>query len=170
MTTKTFLPAAISLTFSLSSFAQSDAVLISTNANAPVHCSRSITINASPQKVWDVLTNIIDWYTWQPKIKKPKLTGELKPSAEFTWQTGGASIRSTIHSVIPNKIFGWTGKTLGMYAIHNWTLNEVNGNTIVTVDESMEGMLARWFKKSFNKNLATDMQYWLELLKQTSER
>ena len=55
--------------------------------------------------------------------------------------------------------------TFGVYAIHNWTLTETDGNTIVKVDESMEGILARLFRKSFNKNLEKGMQRWLDLLK-----
>ena len=57
-----------------------------------------------------------------------------------------------------------------MYAIHNWTLTEVPGGTQVSVDETMEGFLAGLFKSSFNKNLASGMQRWLELLKTESEK
>ncbi len=70
----------------------------------------------------------------------------------------------------PFKNFGWTGKTFGMFAIHNWTLTETNGQTIVSVDESMEGFLAKLLKKSFKKNLEKGMQNWLDLLKQECEK
>jgi len=57
-----------------------------------------------------------------------------------------------------------------MFAIHNWTLKEMNGQTEVIVDESMEGFLAVLFKKSFNRNLEKGMINWLTFLKQESER
>ena len=57
-----------------------------------------------------------------------------------------------------------------MFAIHNWTLDQENGNTRVTVIETMEGFLAVLFKKSFNKNLEKGMIKWLELLKGESEK
>ena len=142
----------------------------SINHNAPVKCSKSITINASSEKVWAVLTNIDAWASWQTDILKPKLNGALEPNTSFDWKTGGASIHSSLHTVQPFQYFGWTGQTFGMFAIHNWTLTELNGQTQVSVDESMEGFLAKLFKKSFNRNLEKGMQHWLELLKQACER
>ena len=116
------------------------------------------------------MTNIDQWANWQTDISKPKLNGQLKPNTTFVWKTGGAKIYSTLHTVDPFSHFGWTGKTFGMFAIHNWTLTEVNGQTHVSVDESMEGFLAGLFKKSFNKNLERGMQHWLELLKKECEK
>ena len=141
-----------------------------TNPNAPVVCSKRIIINASPDKVWDILTNINNWASWQTDITKPTLNGPVQPGTTFDWKTGGAGIHSTLHTVEPHKSLGWTGKTYGMYAVHNWTLTKVAGGTQVAVDESMEGFLAGLFKSSFNKNLARDMQHWLELLKTESEK
>ncbi len=135
------------------------------NVLAPVQCRKSILIDATPEKVWAVLTDIDRWGTWNPEISKPQLAGSLAPGTTFTWKTGGAKIHSTLHTVAPQYQFGWTGKTFGMFAIHNWTLRKQDGKTLVTVEESMEGLLARLFKKSFNKNLATGMGNWLEALR-----
>lgn len=57
-----------------------------------------------------------------------------------------------------------------MFAIHNWTLTEIDGQTKVSVDESMDGFFAKLLKKSFNKNLENGMQKWLDLLKQECEK
>ena len=143
---------------------------ISTNPSAPVKCSKSIIIKASPDHVWNILASIDNWASWQTDIKNPKLNGPVSPGSTFDWKTGGAGIHSTLHTVEPAKSLGWTGKTFGMYAVHNWTLTEVPGGTQVSVDESMEGLLAGLFRSSFNKNLAKDMQHWLELLKTKSEQ
>lgn len=140
------------------------------NSNAPVKCSKSITINADSKRVWNVLTDINNWASWQSEIKEAKINGELKPATTFDWKTGGAKIHSTLHTVISEKEFGWTGKTFGMYAIHNWVLTFHDGKTTVSVDESMEGFLATLFKKTFNKNLEKGMLYWLEQLKKEAEK
>lgn len=142
----------------------------SINHNAPVKCSKTITINANSENVWAVLTDIDNWATWQTDILQPKLNGSLKPETTFDWKTGGAKIHSTLHTVEPFTSFGWTGKTFGLFAIHNWTLTEINGKTIVSVDESMEGFFANLLKKTFNRNLEKGMQNWLDLLKQQCER
>lgn len=157
------------MTIAAGLFAQNNSKMKSINENAPVKCSKTITINANTEKVWQVMTDIDNWANWQTDISKPKLNGELKPETTFDWKTGGAKIHSTLHTVEPFNDFGWTGKTFGMFAIHNWTLTENNGQTTVSVDESMEGFFAKFLKKSFNKNLEKGMQTWLELLKKECE-
>jgi len=170
MITKSILLTAISLTISTGSFAQNNSKVKIINNNAPVKCSKTFTINSSSEKVWEVMTNIDNWANWQTDISNPKLNGELKPETTFDWKTGGAKIHSTLHTVEPFKYFGWTGKTFGIYAIHNWTLTETNGQTKVSVAESMDGFFAKLFKKSFNKNLEKGMQNWLDLLKIECEK
>jgi hypothetical protein len=152
------------------SFAQNNLTMKTINNNAPVKCSKLITINAKPEKVWAIMTNINKWNEWQTDITNPKLNGELNPNSTFVWKTGGAKIQSTLHTVEPFKNFGWTGKTFGMFAIHNWTLSGVNGQTQVSVTESMEGFLAGILKTMFNKNLEKGMQNWLHLLKLEAEK
>lgn len=142
----------------------------SINNHAPVKCSKTIVIDASIEKVWSVMTDINNWPNWQKDISKSNLNGALQPNATFDWKTGGVKIHSTLHTVNPCKEFGWTGNTLGLFAIHNWTLTETNGKTNVSVDESMEGFLTKIFKGSFNKSLQKGMLNWLVLLKQTCEK
>jgi len=140
------------------------------NSKAPVKCSRTVTVNASIEKVWTILTDISNWKTWQTDFGKSIMNGELKPGTTFDWESGGTKIHSALHTVEPFKYFGWTGKAYGLLAIHNWTLTETDGQTIVSVDESMEGFVAKLFRKSFNRNLEKGLQNWLSMLKQECEK
>ncbi|MEO7489153.1 MAG: hypothetical protein ABIU77_18715, partial [Ferruginibacter sp.] len=110
------------------------------------------------------------WTKWQSDISQPRLNGQLKPNTTFDWKMGGVKIHSTLHTVEPFTKFGWTGKTLGVSAIHNWMLTDLNGQTQVSVQESMEGFLAGLLKRSFNKTLAKGMENWLVLLKAACEK
>jgi uncharacterized protein YndB with AHSA1/START domain len=170
MLSKTQLISLFCLLILTSSFAKNNSKMKSINKNAPVKCSMTIIINASSEKVWDVLTNINQWAVWQIDISNANLKGQLIPETTFDWKTGGAKIHSTLHTIEPYKNFGWTGKTFGIFAIHNWTISENNGKTTVAVEESMEGFLAKIFKSSFNKSLEKGMQNWLELLKREVEK
>lgn len=60
------------------------------NNNAPVKCSKTITIKTSNEKVWAVITDINNWANWQNDISNSKLNGELKPETTFDWKSGGA--------------------------------------------------------------------------------
>jgi uncharacterized protein YndB with AHSA1/START domain len=140
------------------------------NNNAPAKSSNTITINANSKKVWAVLTDIDRWSSWNANISNPKLNGTLKPETTFDWKTGSAKIHSILHTVEPYKNFGWTGKALGAFVIHNWTLTEAKGQTTIFVEESMDGFLVRCFKRMFTKNLKYGMQNWLDLLKKECEK
>ncbi len=141
----------------------------SINHRAPVTCASSIVINASPERVWAMLTDINGWASWQNDIKNPTLIDGLVPGGTFVWTTGGVKIRSTLHTVEPNRALGWTGKAPGTFAIHNWILAAKDGGTLVSVEESMEGFLVRLFKNPFRRNLEKGMDTWLRLLKQACE-
>ncbi len=143
--------------------------MININSNAPVTCHKSIVINATTLEVWDVLTNINNWASWQTAIKTPRINGPLEAGTTFTWKTGGIKINSTLHTVEPYTNFGWTGKSIGVKAIHNWKITELNRQTEISVSESMEGFLAKLLKKTFATSLDKNMSDWLMHLKKTCE-
>jgi len=142
---------------------------IGINSGAPVVCCRSIQIDTDIRNVWSTLTDINRWSSWQKDIKKSSMDTSLALQTSFIWFSGGARIRSTVHTLEPFKSFGWTGRSLGVFAIHNWTLRKENGTTRVLVEESMEGTLARLLSKSLRNKLEQGMQTWLELLKTECE-
>ena len=145
-------------------------MMIVPTPQAPVQCRRQLTSRANIQRVWMVLSNVNHWADWQTDIQKPALHGPLQAGTSFDWRTGGAGIHSTLHTVRPYQQLGWTGKTYGMYAIHNWTFLPEGNDTTVIVEETMEGLLARLFKGAFNKQLRQGMEHWLSLLKAECER
>jgi uncharacterized protein YndB with AHSA1/START domain len=140
------------------------------NQEAPVVQTKEIIINSTPQKVWQVLTNIQSWDEWNERINKPKLHGKLDVGSSFTWKTNGSKIKSKIHSFTPNKTLGWQGKAFGASAIHNWYLSPTENGTKVRVEESMEGWIIKLIKKKMKEKLADDMVYWLEQLKIECEK
>lgn len=142
---------------------------IPVNENAPVKSEGAIEIAAPTELVWQVLTGINDWPTWQRDVTESALPGELREGAEFEWKAGGISFRSKIHTMTEKRMFGWTGKTIGASAIHNWRFAEREGTTTVTVEESLQGLFPRLFRTYFQKNLDMGIQKNLEELRSASE-
>lgn len=140
------------------------------NQEAPVVQKNEIRIDASSDRVWEVLTNIENWDAWNNRIKNPILRNELRVGTIFSWKTGGSKIKSKLHTVLPNKKFGWTGETFGATAIHNWYIEPTENGTKVKVEESMEGWLIALMKKKLNQQLAEGIEFWLEQLKLESEK
>jgi len=151
------------------SFEENHPKMISINEKAPVKCSMTITINASSEIVWHVLTDINNWSTWQTDINRSQLNGEMVQGTTFNWKTGGTKIHSTLQTIEPFKHFGWKGRALGVFAIHTWALTDIDGQTTVLVEESMEGFLAGMFKGSFSERLNKGIRNWLLLLRKECE-
>ena len=139
------------------------------NPNAPVKSSDIIEINAPIDSVWQVLTQINKWPSWQKDVTEANLLGELKEGTQFKWKAGGLSFNSKIHTIVPKHMFGWTGKTIGASAIHNWTFEDKGNKTIVKVEESLQGVFPRLLGGYFQRNLDTGVKTNLEELKIASE-
>ena len=138
------------------------------NQSAPVIAAAEILVNAPPQRVWNLLTDIAHWPTWQPDISESAISGPLTPGTVFTWSTS-TEIRSRLELVEPNKRLAWTGKAWTATAIHVWELlPQPGGRTLVRTRESMDGFLLSLFFSS-EKLQASDQQ-WLNALKTAAEK
>jgi uncharacterized membrane protein len=113
------------------------------DTNAPVFARKEIVIHAPVEKVWELQTDIENWNRWQPDITSAKLEGALEADTIFRWKAKGLNIVSTLHTVIPLKQIGWTGLSLGMFAIHNWMFEARGKTTLVVTEESLSGWLTR---------------------------
>ncbi len=130
----------------------------SINKNSPVVEKQQIFIPAGPETVWHVLSNINQWPEWQSDVTQAELMGEMKEGTKFKWKAGGIRFISELHTVVEHRAIGWTGKTFGAKAIHNWYFEVKDGGTLVYVEESLYGILPRLLKKKFSDNLHDGMK------------
>jgi len=136
--------------------------------DAPVKASLEITIHASIEKVWLLLTDVKGWPKWQTDISTAEMVGPLQAGTTFSWTTGGTHIKSRLALVRPNDQFAWTGTAFGATAIHVWKLSRLaDDQTLVKTDESMHGFLLTLFYSS--KKLEETDQRWLDRLKLAAE-
>ena len=136
--------------------------------DAPVKASLEITIHASIEKVWLLLTDVKGWPKWQTDISTAEMVGPLQAGTTFSWTTGGTHIKSRLALVRPNDQFAWTGTAFGATAIHVWKLSRLaDDQTLVKTDESMHGFLLTLFYSS--RKLAATDQRWLDRLKLAAE-
>ena len=145
------------------------AVTVPEKHAAPVACERTIFINAAPEVVWQLLTDINSWPHIFKNVSVAKMNRPVSPGVTFRWKAGGASIHSTLRVVNPCRQLAWTGRAYTIAAVHEWQLKAVNNGTELTVTESMNGFIARLFKKSLTRSLGKDMTQSLDELKQASE-
>jgi uncharacterized protein YndB with AHSA1/START domain len=140
------------------------------NEDAPVAGSAEIEVAADPHTVWLVLTAIDDWPRWNPDVRSATLEGELAEGSRFNWKAGPGTIVSTIQQLDPPRRIAWTGKTLGLRAIHVYRFQPRGRGTLVSTQESWEGIAARAFRRRMQRTLDRAMEGGLAHLKAEAER
>jgi hypothetical protein len=139
------------------------------NESAPVTATGTIPIVASPELIWDLLADINRWSEWNTDVRSASLPGPVATGEVFRWRAGPAKLVSTIQSVDRPVEIGWTGRTMGMNAIHIWRLERHGETTVVHTQESWEGLPARLLPRMMRKSLQKTLDAWLGDLKTTAE-
>lgn len=140
------------------------------NDEAPVFASSEAEVSASLGLVWEVLTTIEQWPTWNPDVKSVSMSGRLTNGTQFRWKAGPATITSTLQHVEAPRRIAWTGTSFGIEAIHVYALEARDGVTLVRTEESYDGLVARIFRGRLQKSLEGSLESGLEHLKAEAER
>jgi uncharacterized membrane protein len=149
---------------------QNHVMLIPINQHAPVKSSNEIEIKAPIDIVWLTLTDIEHWTQWQKAVTETIVRDNIEAGTTFQWKADGLTFQSTIHTSKPYTAFGWTGTTIGASAVHNWTFTEKDSNTTrIIVEESLQGVFPKVFRKYFQENLDQGVLTNLQELKDASE-
>jgi len=136
--------------------------------NAPIKADASIEVAAPQQRLWSLLAGIDQWPRWQPDIDAAALHGSLSPGSQFTWRSGGTSVRSKLALVEPITAISWTGQAFGLEAVHVWTFTALpSGRVLVRTRESMDGFPISVLYPSA-KLQESDVR-WLASLKRVAE-
>jgi hypothetical protein len=143
---------------------------VDVNRDAPVVAATDLVIAASPDTVWDVITDIERWPSWNPAVRSMSFSGDVEEGAQFRWKAGPATISSTIRRIERPRLIGWTGQTFGIDAMHVYRLEPRDGKTLVTTEESYDGLLARVFRGPVEKMLTKSLDAGLGHLKVEAER
>jgi len=140
------------------------------NQHAPVVGSSEIEIATAPEIAWDVMTAIGRWPSWNPAVTSVSFEGDIAPGSAFRWKAGPGTITSTIQVVEPLRRIAWTGTSFGVKAIHVHTFEPRDGGTLVTSEESYDGVVARLFHGRLQKVLDGALESGLQHLKAEAER
>ncbi|CAG5080682.1 SRPBCC domain-containing protein [Parvicella tangerina] len=107
-----------------------------------------IQINASPERVWEILTKTEDYPNWNPFVKS--VTGQLKKGEKITVKLLGMTFKPVVQEVNVNQSFSWIGK-LGVKGIfdghHQFELAPNNAGTLFIHKEYFNGLLTKWFMR-----------------------
>ena len=99
-------------------------------------------MGADPEVVWEVLTAIEDLAQLESGRHVGVPGGRAGRGLRLRWKAGRATITSTLQRVERPRLIAWTGKTLGLRAIHVYRLEAHGAGTFVSTAESWEGPVA----------------------------
>lgn len=139
------------------------------NQDAPAFAHHEIYIEAPPERVWVLISDIDRWNLWQPDIASASLAGPLVRGSTFKWTSGRTGVSSVLEEVDPPRRLGWTGRAMGARAKHLWILEPQGSGTKVSTRESFEGLVVVLLKKRMQRLLDDSLQKWLVLLKEAAE-
>jgi uncharacterized protein YndB with AHSA1/START domain len=140
------------------------------NRSAPAVASSEIEVAAPPEVAWAALTDFERWPDWNPDVKSLSIDGPVALGTQFKWKTGPLSITSTLQEVERPRAVGWTGKALGIKAVHAWRLEPRDGGTLVHTEESWEGPIPRLLPGRMQKTLQDGLDAAMPHLKAEAER
>jgi uncharacterized protein YndB with AHSA1/START domain len=137
---------------------------------AAVAASAELEIDAPPAIVWDVLTTFDLWPSWNPEVKSMSVEGDVAEGTVFRWRAGPGTITSTVERVDPERRIEWSGRTLGIKALHAWDLAPRDGRTIVRTEETYDGLVAAILRRPLRRTLETALTEGLGHLRRASEQ
>jgi hypothetical protein len=140
------------------------------NRAAPATFGSSTHIDAHPEIVYAVIADIAAWPAWNDDVRSVELEGAVEPGTVFRWKSGPSSLTSTLRVVDPPREIAWTGKTMGIDAVHVFRFEASDGGTLARSDESWDGLLARVLKGYSRKSLERAITRVLAALKAEAER
>ena len=136
-----------------------------------------ITINATPEKVWGILTNFNEYPNWNPFIKSikgqvvvgEKITVRIEPP-----EAKGMTFKPKILTFVKNRELSWLGHLLfpGLFdGKHKFELiDNGNGTTTFIQSEKFRGVLVPFFKKQLKNNTKRGFIEMNEKLKELAEK
>jgi uncharacterized protein YndB with AHSA1/START domain len=140
------------------------------NFNAPVVARDEIMIRADVRDVWRLLTDFAGWPKWLPEVPRAEAEGLLGVGAAFQWETKGLQISSTVREIDPPYRIAWDGPGSGIFGVHVWMFEPIEGGVLVRTRESWEGPPVEGNRAAMQGALAGSLRGHLEHLKIAAER
>ena len=142
--------------------------------NCPVHVRNEISINASPEKVWNELIRVKNWHEYYFNASKVDFLNEagedLTAKTKFKWKTFGASLISNVEEFVPYTRLAWNAKGIGVWVYHAWLLVPTATGCHLITEESQHGFICRLGKIFMPNRMYNYHQIWLEKLKELVEK
>lgn len=142
-------------------------------ADAVFYVHNKILIDASPERIWQVLIQAETWPSWYQGALNVEVinsdTGLLEADSVFKWKTMGLNFTSKITEFEQPYRLSWESDRSFIRGYHAWLLVPQGDKTLLVTDESQHGALA-YLQSIFQPNKLHGLHdVWLSNIKQKAE-
>ena len=134
--------------------------------------STSLTINASQEAVWKVLSDVARWHEWTPTVTKVEVlnTPELKLGNRYKLYQPKLQPAEWIVTELTTSNFTWESKVPGMHMVAEHVVKSVNANqSEVTLTLAFNDWLGNLICKLYGKMTEEYVQTEAQSLKKRVE-
>ncbi len=136
-----------------------------------------ISISATPERIWAILTKFDEYPNWNPFIKSvkghvdvgEKITARIEPPG-----TKGMTFKPKVLTFLKNRELSWLGHLFipGLFdGKHKFELiDDGDGTTTFVQSEEFKGVLVPFFKKQLENNTKNGFVEMNKKLKELAER
>jgi uncharacterized protein YndB with AHSA1/START domain len=111
----------------------------------PIEVRNELTIPATPERVWDVLTDVGDWPSWYRACQWVRLESseDAEQGASFRWKAHPIELYSRVIASTRPHLFAFVADGLGVHAKRTFTFRPTadGSGTVVVSDETQVGWL-----------------------------
>ena len=135
-----------------------------------------IEIQASPEKVWQILANLGQWAEWNPFIHHAIGKAQVGEAVDITVRSGSKdmTLHCTVIKVEPNRELCWKYHVIlpGLFrGEHSFTVEPMGANRVRFVDrETFNGLLVPLQAKDIDTNSKRGFEEMDKALKARAER
>ena len=120
--------------------------------SAPIEVRNEITISATPERVWDLLTDVERWPSWYRACRwvRVESPGSDDQPLVFRWKAHPVELRSAVVASIRPHSFAIIADALGLHADRTFTLRPAADglSTVVVSHETQVGLFA-WLGRAY---------------------
>ena len=117
-------------------------------SRSPIHFTNELTVDASPETIWSILTDLSSWPDFYPEVTRASLVdgaGKLAFGAQFEFNPSGIEVFAKVEEFEPMSRLAWGGGLMAdpsAKAYHAWIITPTATGTLLWTEETQQG--ARW--------------------------
>jgi hypothetical protein len=142
-------------------------------ASARVFAQNTIEIAATPEIVWSLLVNCVDWPSWYKHcadVSMPSGGIVLAAHSKFRFKTLRFYFEPEVTVFEPVRMLVWSAKgPAGTSGAHAWLIEPTPGGCRVITEEAQKGLLLAVIGSHTQGVLLQSHQEWLRALKALAE-